>query len=115
MESTLAGKEPALFSETSAAASTCTSISPEFTPVGGGVHLALAHRPDVPQGVPKGPVDLRHAAHAVGVLNLGAVRVRGHHLAVGQQALEVAGAGELPGVGADRLDARVEGPLGALR
>ena len=54
-------------------------------------------------------MDLRHAAQAVGVLDLAAFGVRNHDLAVGQQPAQVGGAGGLAGVRPHGLDARIEG------
>ena len=75
------------------------------------VHLALDDGGGVVEGVAVGAVDLRHAAEAVGVLDLAAVGVRSHDLAVGEEAAQVGGAGGLAGVRPHGLDARVEGAL----
>ncbi len=83
--------------------------------VGGAVHLTFDDLGRMGDGAAQGAVDLGHAAHAVGVLHLGAVGVRGHDLAVGQQPAQVGRAGNLARMRPHLLNAFIKWPQRAFR
>ena len=78
--------------------------------VGRGVHLDTQHALELAQRVPRGPVDLRHAAQAVRVLHpVRAVRVGGADLAAGEQLAKVTRNLDLAGMRPGRDELLVEG------
>ena len=83
--------------------------------VGGRVQLAGECLPGERHCIADPAVDLRHAAEGIAVLDLSAVLVGDHHLGVLEQEAEVPRRGRLARMGAHRLEAFVEGNLGAAQ
>ena len=82
--------------------------------VGDRAQLALHHLAGEGDHVPAGPVDLGGAAQRVGVLDgVVGVAVAGQDGRPGEHGPEVGRAGHLAGMGAELVEAGLEGPVGA--